>query len=162
MIKNECAILKGFDRLGVAVRSERHEARIRSGTVFSKAKVPLTQFRLIEQINSVAPNRAFSIVALPAIFSEHKSAAGKNRRVNQCQRLLGTRCEKPNSIGRDSNKGYIVGSWVYERGSLAVLNRHITNRVALDGQAFKYGIAGRDNPLTPALGMVLTKKRKIK
>ena len=63
---NFLAILKGFERSDVAGMVRAQEARIKNGTVFSKAKVALTKFRLIEQFNSAALYRAFSIAASDA------------------------------------------------------------------------------------------------
>lgn len=66
---NECAI-KGFDRSIIAeIMVNEHEARIKSSSVFSKAKVSFTKFRPIEQINRVALNSGFFIAVLPTIYS---------------------------------------------------------------------------------------------
>lgn len=94
MKENVRAILKGFDRSDIAVMRGRQEARIKSGSVFDKAKDLPLKFRRIEQINRVALNRAFFIAALPAKYSGQKSAAGKNRRVKHSQRAAGGRGAK--------------------------------------------------------------------
>lgn len=58
---NGCAI-KGFDRSSIAeIMVNEHEARIKSSSVFSKAKVSFTKFRHIEQINRVALNSGFFV-----------------------------------------------------------------------------------------------------
>jgi hypothetical protein len=71
---NCCAILKGFDRSDIEVTMDEQEARIRSGSVFSKAKVSSIEFRLIELVNRAASNRAFSIAASDAKDNLLKSA----------------------------------------------------------------------------------------
>lgn len=65
MIYDDCAI-KGFDRSVVAEMVETQEARIKSSSVFYKAKVVSTIFRLDEQINRVALNSGFFIAASDA------------------------------------------------------------------------------------------------
>lgn len=63
---NVRAILKGFSESDIAGMVNEHEARIKNGSVFSKAKVSLTKFRLIEPANRAALYRAFSIAASDA------------------------------------------------------------------------------------------------
>lgn len=57
---NECAI-KGFERSIIAVMVETQKASIKSNSVFYKAKVVSTKFRLDEQFNRVALNSGFFI-----------------------------------------------------------------------------------------------------
>ena len=66
----DCAIFKAFSEVDIAVWISEQEARIKNGSVFSKAKVSLIQFRHIEPANRAALYRAFSIAALPAKYSE--------------------------------------------------------------------------------------------
>jgi len=65
LIYYDCAI-KGFERSDVAEMVSKREARIKSSSVFYKAKVLLTKFRLDEQFNRVALNSGFFIAASDA------------------------------------------------------------------------------------------------
>lgn len=60
---NERAI-KGFERSVIAEMVRTQKARIKSSSVFYKAKVVLTKFRLDEQFNRVALNSGFFIAVL--------------------------------------------------------------------------------------------------
>lgn len=74
-IKDNCdAIFKAFSEVCIAVRINEQEARIKNGSVFSKAKVSFIQFRHIEPANRAALYRAFSIAASDAKDNLLKSA----------------------------------------------------------------------------------------
>ena len=92
LIYYDCAI-KGFERSVVAEMVETQEARIKSSSVFYKAKVVSTIFRLDEQFNRVALNSGFFVAVLPTIYSVLVSAAGKNR-LKSFKRQQGT-CINP-------------------------------------------------------------------
>lgn len=101
---NVRAILKGFSESDIAGMVNEQEARIKNGSVFSKAKVSLTKFRLVEPANRAALYRAFSI----AVLRRNNSAeVGVTERLKAIQHLQGMWYRKPICTGRESNKGYI-------------------------------------------------------